>query len=100
MADLIAMRQRMSVGQATVTIPGYPAIQMDDQVLVTERVTSTDHVFYVRGITKSYNAATGRYTYDLALQWLGEEGERFVSKVDPDLAEETRQFLELMGERP
>lgn len=72
MAQLIALRQALKMQSATVDIPGYPAIQIDDQVIVKERVTGTNHLFYVEGLNSAYDAITGRYIYSLTLQWLGD----------------------------
>jgi hypothetical protein len=71
MAALIAVRQALKMRSASVEIPGYPAIQIDDQVIVKEQITGTDHLFYVDGIQDSYDAVSGRWTYQLTLQWLG-----------------------------
>lgn len=72
MADLIAIRELFTYRTDTVTIPGYPAIQIDDQVRIFERVTNEGYVHYVRGIESSWEAETGKWTYNLDTHWLGE----------------------------
>lgn len=71
MAQLIATRQAVKMRSATVDIPGDPRIQMDDQIIVKERITGTNHLFYIEGLVSNYDAITGRYTYTLTLSWLG-----------------------------
>jgi hypothetical protein len=71
MASLIAVRQALKMRSASVEIPGNPAIQIDDQIIVREEVTGTNHLFYITSLKNSYDAMTGRYTYGLSLQWLG-----------------------------
>ena len=70
-ADMIAQKQMMTFRRGSVTIPGYPAIQIDDQVRIYERVTSETFVHYVNGISSSLNNETGEYTYELDTSWLG-----------------------------
>jgi hypothetical protein len=71
MAALIAIRQALKFRTATVEIAGYPAIQIDDQIIIQERITGTNHLFYIDGLTNTYDAMTGTYKYQLSLQWLG-----------------------------
>jgi hypothetical protein len=75
MASLIAVRQALKMRSATVEIPGYPAIQLDDQVIVKEQITGTDNLFYVDAIASNYDALTGRFTYSMTLLWLGSPGD-------------------------
>jgi hypothetical protein len=57
--------------RSRVTIPGYPKIQVDDQIRIYERVTSETYYHYVTGITSNYDADTREWTYTLDTHWLG-----------------------------
>jgi hypothetical protein len=46
-------------------IPANPAIQIDDQVRIFERVTDETFFHYVTGITSAYDAETGKGEYTL-----------------------------------
>lgn len=71
MADLIAAQQMFTYRRGTVSIPGYPKIQIDDQILLRERVTSETYHHYVLGITSTLDMEEGTWTYDLDTHWLG-----------------------------
>ena len=96
MASLIAVRQALKFRQVTVEIPGNPAIQIDDQIVVRERVTGTNHLFYVSGLTNTYDAITGRYTYTLQLQWLGTPA-RLMTVNDIQMADNAKAYLQAIG---
>lgn len=72
MADLLRVRAMFEYRTNSLTIPGYPALQVDDQVRIFERITGEAYVHYVRGITCDWDIRTGRYTYTLDTHWLGE----------------------------
>lgn len=78
-ADMTTVRQLFAYRTDTVTIPGYPGIQIDDQVRIVERVTAEGYVHYVKGISSSHDARTGEWTYTLQTHWLGDRvGNRWV----------------------
>jgi hypothetical protein len=97
MADLITVRQMFEWRTDTFTIPGYPRIQIDDQVRVFERTTSESFLHYVKGIESQIDIDEGRWVYNLNTHWLGEEP--FVNWVfDPaKLGAETRAYLRALG---
>lgn len=99
MADMITLRQMFTYRTDSVQIPGYPAIQIDDQVRIFERMTSEGFVHYVKGISSSNDLESGEWTYDLKTHWLGERPfERWVFRPE-DLSREAQRFLEhLFGE--
>lgn len=70
-ADMIATQQMYAYRRGRVTIPGYPAIQVDDQIRIFERVTAESYFHYVSGIECSLDMESGEYTYDLTTNWLG-----------------------------
>ncbi len=72
MADLITLRQLFTYRTDTVVIAGNPAIQIDDQVRLYERVTNEGFLQYVEGITSSWDLESGRWTYQLSTHWLGD----------------------------
>lgn len=97
MADLIVVRQMFSYRTNTITIPGNPAIQIDDQVRVYERTTAETYLHYVKGITSENDLTTGKWTYSLDSHWLGEQPfQKWV--FDPKkLAKETQVYLRAIG---
>jgi len=73
MADMIALRALMVYRVDTIQIPGYPKIQIDDQVRIHERVTQEQYLHYVRGISSTNDVESGVWTYDLNTNWLGSD---------------------------
>ena len=72
MADMIATQQMFVYRKGRATIPGYPAIQIDDQVKIYERVTNETYFHYVQGIECTLDMEAGEFTYNLTTHWLGE----------------------------
>lgn len=98
MADLIAAQQMFNYRRSKITIPAYPAIQIDDQVKVLERVTNETYRHYVLGITSTFEAETGQWTYDLDTHWLGEHpSDAWAVKVT-ELDNVTQAYLNTIGE--
>lgn len=97
MADLITVRQMFEYRTLQVTIPGHPAIQIDDQVRLIERVTAEHYLHYVRGISSEFNMEDRRWTYTLNTHWLGESPfDRWA--FDPNkLAATTKLYLQAIG---
>lgn len=73
MADMLSLRQLMTYRTDRVRIPGFPKIQVDDQVRIFERTTAEGHLHYVRSIASSIDMVSGEYFYDLETHWLGED---------------------------
>ena len=73
MADMIATRQKFSYRSSRATIPGYPAIQIDDQVRIYDRTTNETYYHYVEGIESSLDLTNGTWDYTLQTHWLGEQ---------------------------
>lgn len=71
MADMLSLRQLFTYRTDRVVIPANPAIQIDDQVRIYERVTSEGYIHYVKGISSSLDITTGEWTYTLDTHWLG-----------------------------
>lgn len=95
MADMITVRQMFKYRTDKVVIPANPAIQVDDQVRIFERVTSEGYLHYVRGITSTNSSETGRWTYTLSTHWLGTGGpsQRWLVR-SSDLSAPTQAFIE------
>jgi len=72
MAALIGLHSMFNSRQGSVTIVANPEIQINDQVRITERVTSESWVHYVRSIQSDMNLETGEYTMTVGTNWLGE----------------------------
>jgi hypothetical protein len=96
MADMIAAQQMFDYRRTSLSTPGYPAIQVDDQIRVFERVTNETYFHYVLGIRSSLNMVTGEWTYDLNTHWLGDDRtDAWV--VDPyQLDAVTREYLNVL----
>ena len=71
-ASLVATKQKFAYRTGRLKIHGYPAIQVDDQIRVLERVTNETYFHYVRGISSTLDMEEGTWTYDLETHWLGE----------------------------
>lgn len=97
MADLIALRSKLTYRTNRLTIPGTTAIQVDDQVQVMEKVTGESYLHYVSAITSDWDAKTGKWTYELTTNWLGSTP--FTQwTFDPALlAPETKLYLQSIG---
>ena len=100
MADLVTLRQLFTYRTDKVTIPGNPAIQVDDQVRVYERVSEEGFLQYVVGISMNWSLETGKYTYDLDTHWLGDEAFSSWTFNPVDLSAETQQYLKSIGKIP
>jgi hypothetical protein len=98
MADLIAIRQFMTYRQSTISIAANPAIQIDDQVKIYEKVTSDTYFHYVTGISSNHDIASGRWTYDLTTSWLGTDPATKQWVVDQDKLDAlTKKYLKNLG---
>jgi len=97
MADLIALRQLFTYRTDKVQIPGNPAIQVDDQVRVYERVSEEAFLQYVIGVSMNWSLETGKYTYDLDTHWLGDAAFSSWTFNPTDLSAETQQYLKSIG---
>lgn len=96
MADLVALNQLMTYRNDTVTIPGYPAIQIDDQVRIFEQVTSEGYIHYVRGISSNLDMESGNWTYQLTTQWLGEKPFNVWLFNPADMSAEFQQYVKAL----
>ena len=98
MADMIAARQMFEFRRGHIRIPGYPAIQIDDQIRVFERVTNETFYHYVMGITCTLDMESGEYLYEMDTHWLGERpSDAWVVKVN-ELDNATQVYLNTVGE--
>lgn len=98
MADMIAARSMFTYRRTNVRIPGYPAIQIDDQVRIFERVTNETFYHYVESISSSLNMETGEWFYDLETHWLGERPSDAWAVESKDLHNVTKQYLAAIGQ--
>jgi hypothetical protein len=97
MADLITLRQLFTYRTDKVTIPGNPAIQIDDQVRIYERVTEEGYLHYVSEISMTWSLETGKYTYDLSTHWLGDTTFSNWTFNPDDLSDEAQAYLRSIG---
>ncbi len=93
MADLITVRQLMTFREGRVTIQGFPAFQLDDQVRIFERVTEETNLHYIKSITSDYDAETREWTMTLGTHWLGEATFDKWAFSPQELSVDTRDFL-------
>lgn len=97
MADMLSARQMFNWRTSKVTIPANPAIQVDDQIRILERVTNETSYHYVKGITSSLDMQAGTWQYQLETHWLGKEpSDAWAVRVD-QLDGITQQYLKLVG---
>jgi hypothetical protein len=66
-AHIVAATRRGSI-----TCIANPLIQVDDQVFVSESVSSDAYVHYVRSISSSLDLDSGSYTMSMNTNWLGD----------------------------
>jgi hypothetical protein len=97
MADFVTLRQMFAYRSNTITIPGYPAIQLDDQVRVYERTTAETYLHYVKGISSELDMTTGKWSYTLTTNWLGQEPGTHWAVDRLKLRAETKQYLKTLG---
>lgn len=97
MADMVALRQLFTYRTDSVTIPGYPRIQINDQVRINERVTGEAFIHYVKGISSRLDMETGEWTYDLGTHWLGEKPFSDWAFDPSKLSPTTQRYLEGRG---
>lgn len=71
--ELIAQRQLQAYRQDSIVIPGFPALQIDDQIRIAERVTSEGYLHYIKGIECNLDISDGTYQYTISTHWLGED---------------------------
>lgn len=95
MASLIAVRQALRYRSVDLTISGYPALQIDDQIIIQERVTGTNHLFYIQAINKDWSSDSGEYTYTLTCAWLGEP-DNLMTANDIKLLPEAQSFIDIL----
>jgi len=97
MADLIVLRQLFTYRTDTVRIPGLPAIQVDDQVKLVERVTEEYYLHYVKSVSMDFDMKSGSYTYSLGTHWLGSSPFNNWTFDPAKMSAETKAYLEAMG---
>jgi hypothetical protein len=97
MADLIALRMYFQYRTDQVEIAANPAIQIDDQVRIWERVSNETFVHYVQGIDMSWDLETGSYKYTLTTYWLGDTAFDNWAFKPSDFSASTQAFLTGMG---
>ena len=73
MAELIGMHIWFSQREGNVTCVANPAIGINDQVRIWERVTGESYIHYVRGGNTSNNLEAGEDTMTLSTHWLGSD---------------------------
>ena len=98
MADMIVLRQLFSYRTNSLRIPANPEIQVDDQVQICERVTGENYLHYVSAISSDWDAATGRWTYDLTTAWLGVDPAAEWAFQTSGLSAETQAFLQAVDQ--
>lgn len=97
MADLIALRQSFTYRQNSVTIAANPAIQPDDQVIITERTTGEGYIHRVLNISSDFDAETGQWTYQLTTNWLGSRAFTNLAYDPKYLRNVTKFYIKAMG---
>lgn len=96
MADMIAAAQMFTYRTSTLTIDGYPAIQIDDQIRIFERMTSETYWHYVKAISSDIDMRAGSWTYQLETHWLGPTRDSAWVVDATQLNPATQNYLELL----
>jgi hypothetical protein len=97
MAELIALHAYYAQRQGSITCAAQPAIQINDQVRVYERLTSETHVHYVKGISTNMDLETGQYTMTLTTHWLGEQDGQHWNLDRFEMSDLLKAFLEKLA---
>jgi hypothetical protein len=97
MADLIALKQSFTYRQNQVTITANPALQPDDQIIITERMTGEGYIHRITNISSDFDNETGRWTYTLTTNWLGTKAFTELAWNPEKLTNATRVYLYNMG---
>jgi len=97
MADLIVLRQLFTYRTDTVRIPGLPAIQVDDQVRLVERISEEHYLHYVKSVSMEFDMKAGTYTYSLGTHWLGAAPFNNWTFDPANMSAETKAYLQAMG---
>lgn len=95
-ADMVAAQQMFAWRTGTVTIPGNPAIQIDDQVRIQESITNENYYHYVSGISCDLDNEQGTWTYQLQTHWLGTNPDTAWVVKTSQLNGLTRAFIDLL----
>lgn len=96
MADMINANTMFNYRRGHVTTPGNPAIQMDDQIRIYERMTNESYFHYVLGITSTLDMEAGTWNYEIDTHWLGERpSDAWVVQVD-QLDAATQAYLNVI----
>ena len=97
MADLLSLRELFTYRTDKIQIAGNPAIQVDDQVRIYERISEEGYLHYVNAISMNWSIETGKYTYDLDTHWLGDTAFTNWTFNPKDLSAEAQQYLKSIG---
>lgn len=73
MAEMTALKILFTYRKAQLTAPCHPALQIDDQVRIFERMTHEYNVHYVSGINTEMDLEAGTYTMNVTTHWLGSD---------------------------
>lgn len=74
MAELIALQIAFSQRAGQVTAVFNPAITLDTQIQIYERVTGETYSHYVKAVHTDHDMDTGKLTMTLVTNWLGTQG--------------------------
>lgn len=100
MAELIALHIHFQSRLGEVTCVANPAIQIDDQVRIIERVTNESLIHYVRGISTTHDLKTGTYTMTLTTHQLGTNEGWLIGDVDDSDYLLSPRVLEYLKDSP
>lgn len=79
MAELINMQITRSLRVFSVSAIANPCIELDDQVWIWERQTSSGDIHYVKSITTDHDLDSGTYSMQLNTVWLGTMGDASIA---------------------
>lgn len=97
MADMITLRQMFTYRTNSIRIVANPAIEIDDQIKIEERVTGDAFYHYVRGVSSKWTAEDGKWVMDLTTSWLGSDPHGEWAFKTANFRDETRRYLLALG---
>lgn len=95
--DMIAAAQMYDYRRSTFTMWGNPALQIDDQCRIFERVTNETFYHYVLSISSTLDMEQGTWNYAVESHWLGEDIETAFLVPIEQMNPATQNYLAAVG---
>lgn len=96
-ADLMAIRSFYKYRQCKVTIAANPALQIDDQIVLFERITGDGYRHRITAIDSTWNVDEGKWVYILTTEWMGDAAFTSLPWDVNNLSAPTQAYLHALG---